>query len=223
MILENTPFYAESGGQIGDSGYLNGQGFSFEVKDTQKYGQVFGHIGELVSGSLTVGKSVNAVVDVKRRHNTSLNHSATHLLHAALRQVLGEHVVQKGSLVSDVALRFDFAHHEAITKAQLVEIECLVNQQIRANHLIQTELMELEAAKAKGAMALFGEKYADQVRVLTMGDFSIELCGEFMRSVPVILVCAKLQRKRRLLLVSVVLKPLPVKMRFLGCINNKRF
>ncbi|EJS87613.1 alanyl-tRNA synthetase, partial [Pasteurella multocida subsp. multocida str. Anand1_buffalo] len=100
-----------------------------------------------------------------------------HLLHAALRQVLGEHVVQKGSLVSDVALRFDFAHHEAITKAQLVEIECLVNQQIRANHLIQTELMELEAAKAKGAMALFGEKYADQVRVLTMGDFSIELCG----------------------------------------------
>ncbi|EGP04297.1 alanyl-tRNA synthetase [Pasteurella multocida subsp. multocida str. Anand1_goat] len=177
VILENTPFYAESGGQIGDSGYLKGQGFSFEVKDTQKYGQVFGHIGELVSGSLTVGKSVNAVVDVKRRHNTSLNHSATHLLHAALRQVLGEHVVQKGSLVSDVALRFDFAHHEAITKAQLVEIECLVNQQIRANHLIQTELMELEAAKAKGAMALFGEKYADQVRVLTMGDFSIELCG----------------------------------------------
>ena len=123
VILENTPFYAESGGQIGDSGYLTSQGIQFNVKDTQKYGQVFGHIGELEQGSLKVGQTVNAVVDAARRHQTSLNHSATHLLHAALRQVLGHHVVQKGSLVSDTALRFDFAHPEAITKAQLNEIE----------------------------------------------------------------------------------------------------
>ncbi|WP_424411562.1 alanine--tRNA ligase [Pasteurella sp. PK-2025] len=177
IILDNTPFYAESGGQIGDSGRLEGQGFAFEVKDTQKYGQVFGHIGKVTSGSLAIGQLVNAVVDVQRRHQTSLNHSATHLLHAALRQVLGTHVVQKGSLVSDVALRFDFAHPEAITKEQLIEIERIINQQIRANHEIRTELMALDVAKAKGAMALFGEKYADQVRVLTMGDFSIELCG----------------------------------------------
>ncbi len=177
VILENTPFYAESGGQIGDSGYITAEGVSFSVKDTQKYGQVFGHIGELEQGSLAVGQSVNAVVDTERRHQTSLNHSATHLLHAALRQILGTHVVQKGSLVSDSALRFDFAHPEAITKVQLEEIERLVNQKVRANFPIQTEIMEIEAAKAKGAMALFGEKYADQVRVLTMGDFSIELCG----------------------------------------------
>ncbi|QPB43698.1 alanine--tRNA ligase [Rodentibacter haemolyticus] len=177
VILENTPFYAESGGQIGDSGYITAEGVSFSVKDTQKYGQVFGHIGELEQGSLAVGQSVNAVVDAERRHQTSLNHSATHLLHAALRQILGTHVVQKGSLVSDSALRFDFAHPEAITKVQLEEIERLVNQKVRANFPIQTEIMEIEAAKAKGAIALFGEKYADQVRVLTMGDFSIELCG----------------------------------------------
>lgn len=177
VILENTPFYAESGGQIGDSGYLSAQGVRFNVQDTQKYGQVFGHIGELTQGCLKVGQSVNAVVDVARRHQTSLNHSATHLLHAALRQILGQHVVQKGSLVSDKALRFDFAQPEAITKEQLVEIETLVNQKIRANFPVQTEIMAIDAAKAKGAMALFGEKYADQVRVLTMGDFSIELCG----------------------------------------------
>ncbi len=177
VILENTPFYAESGGQIGDSGRLEGNALRFDVKDTQKYGQVFGHIGELTQGELRVGQSVNAVVDVERRQQTSLNHSATHLLHAALRQVLGTHVGQKGSLVSDVALRFDFTHPEAINKAQLVEIERLVNQQIRANNPIQTDVMALDEAKAKGAMALFGEKYADQVRVLTMGDFSIELCG----------------------------------------------
>ena len=177
VILENTPFYAESGGQIGDSGYLTSQGVQFNVKDTQKYGQVFGHIGELEQGSLKVGQTVNAVVDAARRHQTSLNHSATHLLHAALRQVLGHHVVQKGSLVSDTALRFDFAHPEAITKAQLNEIETLVNQKVRENYVVQTDIMDIEAAKAKGAMALFGEKYADVVRVLTMGDFSVELCG----------------------------------------------
>ncbi|HHF3762068.1 TPA: alanine--tRNA ligase [Haemophilus influenzae] len=177
VILENTPFYAESGGQISDSGYLSAQGVTFNVKDTQKYGQVFGHIGELTQGSLKVGQSVNAIVDAKRRHNTSLNHSATHLLHAALRQVLGQHVVQKGSLVSDKALRFDFAQPEAITKEQLTQIETLVNQKIRANFPVQTDIMDIDSAKAKGAMALFGEKYGDKVRVLTMGDFSIELCG----------------------------------------------
>ena len=175
--MENTPFYAESGGQIGDSGYLSAQGVIFNVKDTQKYGQVFGHIGELTQGSLKVGQSVNAIVDAERRHNTSLNHSATHLLHAALRQVLGQHVVQKGSLVSDKALRFDFAQPEAITKEQLTQIETLVNQKIRANFPVQTDIMDIDSAKAKGAMALFGEKYGDNVRVLTMGDFSIELCG----------------------------------------------
>ncbi|WP_249856166.1 alanine--tRNA ligase [Aggregatibacter actinomycetemcomitans] len=177
VILDNTPFYAESGGQIGDIGRLEGNGFNFDVKDTQKYGQVFGHIGELTQGSLSVGQSVNAVVDEVHRQRISLNHSATHLLHAALRQVLGEHVAQKGSLVSDALLRFDFAQHEPISKAQLAEVERIVNQQVRANNPIKTDIMELEAAKAKGAMALFGEKYSDQVRVLTMGDFSIELCG----------------------------------------------
>ena len=177
VILDNTPFYAESGGQIGDIGRLEGNGFCFDVKDTQKYGQVFGHIGELTQGSLSFGQSVNAVVDDVRRQRISLNHSATHLLHAALRQVLGEHVAQKGSLVSDTLLRFDFAQHEAISKAQLAEVERIVNQQVRANNPIQTDIMALEAAKAKGAMALFGEKYSEQVRVLTMGDFSIELCG----------------------------------------------
>ena len=177
VILENTPFYAESGGQIGDSGYLSAEGVTFNVKDTQKYGQVFGHIGELTQGSLKVGQTVNAIVDAERRHNTSLNHSATHLLHAALRQVLGQHVVQKGSLVSDKALRFDFAQPEAITKEQLTQIETLVNQKIRANFPVQTDIMDIDSAKAKGAMALFGEKYGDKVRVLTMGDFSIELCG----------------------------------------------
>lgn len=177
IVLENTPFYAESGGQIGDSGYLSVDGAFFKVIDTQKYGQVFGHIGELEQGTLSVGQTVQAVVDVDRRNQTSLNHSATHLLHAALRQLLGTHVVQKGSLVSDSALRFDFAHPEAISKEQLAEIERLVNQKIRANFPIQTEIMPIDDAKAKGAMALFGEKYAEQVRVLTMGDFSIELCG----------------------------------------------
>ena len=177
VVLENTPFYAESGGQIGDRGYLTAQGVVFNVKDTQKYGRVFGHIGELEQGTLSVGQTLNAVVDSERRNRISLNHSATHLLHAALRQLLGIHVVQKGSLVSDSALRFDFAHPEAISKEQLTDIERLVNQKVRSNFLIQTDIMDVEAAKAKGAMALFGEKYADQVRVLTMGDFSIELCG----------------------------------------------
>lgn len=177
VVLENTPFYAESGGQIGDTGRLEGKNFCFNVSDTQKYGQVFGHIGALLEGTLSVGQSVSAVVNTERRKQISLNHSATHLLHAALRQVLGNHVAQKGSLVSDNLLRFDFVQPEAISKDQLFEIEKIVNQQIRANHPIQTEIMQLDAAKAKGAMALFGEKYTEKVRVLTMGDFSIELCG----------------------------------------------
>lgn len=177
VILDNTPFYAEMGGQIGDGGNLQNETVYFDVKDTQKYGQVFGHIGELTRGTLSVGQTVNAKVDEQRRQNTALNHSATHLLHSALRQVLGDHVAQKGSLVQDHALRFDFVQPEAISKAQLAEVERLVNFHIRANHPIVTEEMDIESAKAKGAMALFGEKYGDVVRVVTMSPFSIELCG----------------------------------------------
>ena len=177
VILDNTPFYAEMGGQIGDSGNLQNETVYFDVKDTQKYGQVFGHIGELTRGTLFVGQTVNAKVDEQRRQNTALNHSATHLLHSALRQVLGDHVAQKGSLVQEHALRFDFVQPEAISKAQLAEVERLVNFHIRANHPIVTEEMDIESAKAKGAMALFGEKYGDVVRVVTMSPFSIELCG----------------------------------------------
>ncbi|ABR73433.1 alanine--tRNA ligase [Actinobacillus succinogenes] len=177
VILENTPFYAEMGGQIGDSGMLTANGLHFDVKDTQKYGQVFGHIGELTQGTLSVGQIVNAQVDAQRRQYTKLNHSATHLLHAALRQVLGEHVAQKGSLVSDVGLRFDFVQPEAVTKEQIMEIERLVNFHIRANHPVLTEEMGVAEAKSKGAIALFGEKYGETVRVVTMSPFSIELCG----------------------------------------------
>ena len=177
VILDNTPFYAEMGGQIGDSGNLQNETVYFDVKDTQKYGQVFGHIGELTRGTLSVGQTVNAKVDEQRRQNTALNHSATHLLHSALRHVLGDHVAQKGSLVQEHALRFDFVQPEAISKAQLAEVERLVNFHIRANHPIVTEEMDIESAKAKGAMALFGEKYGDVVRVVTMSPFSIELCG----------------------------------------------
>ena len=177
VVLDNTPFYGESGGQIGDTGRLESQSAVFSVQDTQKYGKVFGHIGELAQGELAVGQSMNAVADSQRRTKISLNHSATHLLHAALREILGTHVNQKGSLVSDSILRFDFAQPEAISKVQLNEIEDLVNQQIRANNPIVTEIMDLEAAKTKGAMALFGEKYSEQVRVLSMGEFSTELCG----------------------------------------------
>ena len=177
VVLENTPFYAEMGGQIGDSGVLTANGVKFDVKDTQKYGSVFGHIGELEQGSLSVGQIVNAAVNRERRQQTRLNHSATHLLHAALRQVLGEHVAQKGSLVSDAGLRFDFVQPEAVTKEQIAEIERVVNFHVRANHSVLTEEMGVEEAKAKGAMALFGEKYGDVVRVVTMSPFSIELCG----------------------------------------------
>ncbi|EPL6456570.1 alanine--tRNA ligase [Providencia rettgeri] len=177
VILDKTAFYAESGGQVGDIGFLNNDNAHFNVTDTQKYGQAIGHIGKVESGSLVVNHRITAVVDSARRNAIRLNHSATHLLHAALRQVLGDHVSQKGSLVNDKYLRFDFSHFEAMTQEQLRQVEDIVNAQIRQNSEIETELMDLEGAKAKGAMALFGEKYEERVRVLSMGDFSIELCG----------------------------------------------
>lgn len=177
VILDQTPFYAESGGQVGDKGELKGAGFSFAVSDTQKYGQAIGHIGKVASGSLKVGDAVQADVDESRRQRIRLNHSATHLMHAALRQVLGTHVAQKGSLVNDKALRFDFSHFEAMKPEEIRAVEDLVNAQIRRNLAIETNIMDIDAARASGAMALFGEKYDDRVRVLRMGDFSTELCG----------------------------------------------
>lgn len=177
VILQETPFYAESGGQCGDAGVLQTEAGLFRVEDTQKLANAIAHHGVMVEGVLAKGDQVNAQVDAERRAAISLNHSATHLLHAALRQVLGEHVAQKGSLVKAESLRFDFSHLEAVTPAELKEVERLVNAQIRRNHTIQTDIMDIEAAKQKGAMALFGEKYDDEVRVLSMGDFSTELCG----------------------------------------------
>ncbi|EFV7590782.1 alanine--tRNA ligase [Shigella flexneri] len=177
VVLDQTPFYAESGGQVGDKGELKGANFSFAVEDTQKYGQAIGHIGKLAAGSLKVGDAVQADIDEARRARIRLNHSATHLMHAALRQVLGTHVSQKGSLVNDKVLRFDFSHNEAMKPEEIRAVEDLVNAQIRRNLPIETNIMNLEAAKAKGAMALFGEKYDERVRVLSMGDFSTELCG----------------------------------------------
>lgn len=177
VILDKTAFYAESGGQVGDTGVLTNESGNFVVLDTQKYGQAIGHVGKVESGSLVVNHRISARVNSERRNAIRLNHSATHLLHAALRQILGEHVSQKGSLVNDKYLRFDFSHFEALTQQQLRQVEDIVNAQIRQNSEIETELMDLEGAKAKGAMALFGEKYEERVRVLSMGDFSIELCG----------------------------------------------
>ncbi|MGL4985034.1 MAG: alanine--tRNA ligase [Plesiomonas sp.] len=177
IVLDQTAFYAESGGQVGDSGLLQSANATFSVTDTQKYGNAFGHVGKLVSGSVNIGDTVDTLVNAERREQISLNHSATHLLHAALRQVLGEHVAQKGSLVTAESLRFDFSHFEAMKADELRAVERLVNAQIRQNHLINTEIVDLEEAKTKGAMALFGEKYEEKVRVLSMGDFSTELCG----------------------------------------------
>ncbi|MBF4278585.1 alanine--tRNA ligase [Vibrio anguillarum] len=177
LILGETPFYAESGGQCGDAGVIQTATGLFKVEDTQKLGNAIAHHGELIEGVLAKGDEAKAIVDAKRRAAISLNHSATHLLHAALRQVLGTHVAQKGSLVKAESLRFDFSHLEAMTPVELKEVERLVNAQIRRNHTIETNIMDIEAAKAKGAMALFGEKYDDEVRVLSMGDFSTELCG----------------------------------------------
>lgn len=177
VVLNSTPFYAESGGQVGDKGLIAGNGFSFNVTDTQKYGKAIGHSGKLTHGVLKTGAGVQAQVDEARRERIRLNHSATHLMHAALRQVLGTHVAQKGSLVNDKALRFDFSHFEAMKASEIRAVEDLVNAQIRRNLPIETNVMALEDAKSKGAMALFGEKYDEHVRVLSMGDFSTELCG----------------------------------------------
>lgn len=176
VILDETPFYAESGGQIGDSGTLLVGNGEFVVSDTVKMGSAIAHRGR-ASTPITVGDTVEAKVDQARRQSIRLNHSATHLLHAALRQVLGEHIAQKGSLVESQKFRFDFSHFEGVTSEQLAEIESIVNKEIRANHTLTTELMELEAAKASGAVALFGEKYDEEVRVVSMGSFSVELCG----------------------------------------------
>lgn len=178
VVLDRTPFYAESGGQAGDCGYLELGGNRAEVRDCQKQGSSSLHIVRVLQGAISVGDNLSAKVDGNVRQATALNHSATHLMHAALRKVLGEHVTQKGSLVDSERLRFDFSHFEAVTADQLKEIEALVNGQIRANTAVATELCDMDAARAKGAMALFGEKYGDTVRVLTMGDgFSVELCG----------------------------------------------
>ncbi|MBB72487.1 MAG: alanine--tRNA ligase [Legionellales bacterium] len=177
IIMEQTPFYAESGGQVGDQGFIDSDNGSFSVHDTQKRGKAYAHFGEMTEGTLKADEKVHAKVDLHIRHDTALNHSATHLLHAALRELLGSHVMQKGSLVEASRLRFDFAHHESISAAQLREIEDLVNDKIRANMPVTVHNMAPEEAIEKGALALFGEKYGDEVRVLEMGDFSMELCG----------------------------------------------
>ncbi|MCB4435282.1 alanine--tRNA ligase [Alteromonas sp. McT4-15] len=176
VVLDSTPFYAESGGQAGDKGVLRVANGEFVVSDTQKMGNAFAHKG-IAKGKVTKGDTATAAIDATNREAIKKNHSATHLLHAALREILGEHVTQKGSLVEAPRLRFDFSHFEAVTAEQLSHIERRVNEEIRANHALATELMELEEAKASGAMALFGEKYDEKVRVVTMGPFSVELCG----------------------------------------------
>ncbi len=177
IVLDKSAFYAESGGQAGDIGQISTATASFNVTDTHKQGKAFTHIGNCQNGQFKVGDTVTAHIDDSNRQATALNHSATHLLHAALQHILGDHVGQKGSLVNAQRLRFDFSHFEPVNGQQLKEIERLVNQQIRSNHQVETKLMELDEAKQSGAMALFGEKYDEQVRVLRMGDFSTELCG----------------------------------------------
>ncbi len=178
VVLDKTSFYGESGGQVGDRGRLSGKTSDFEVGDCKKQGDNHLHIGRLVRGQLAVGDTIAVTVDAKARSATALNHSATHLLHAALRQVLGDHVTQKGSLVDAQRLRFDFAHPQALTGAETSAVEALVNQQILLNTAVQTQVMTMTEAQQQGAMALFGEKYGESVRVLTMGGgFSVELCG----------------------------------------------
>ena len=178
IVLDRTPFYAESGGQVGDSGELISGAGTFSVEDTQKIqAEVFGHKGVLKTGKLTVGDAVQAQVNAVARSRAAYNHSATHLLHAALRKVLGTHVQQKGSLVDASRTRFDFVHNEPVTAEQIKQIEELVNQEIRRNVAVETRLMKHDEAIKHGAMALFGEKYGDEVRVVGMGDFSTELCG----------------------------------------------
>ncbi|MBS3802970.1 MAG: alanine--tRNA ligase [Oleiphilaceae bacterium] len=179
IVLERTPFYAEAGGQVGDTGLLTWSGGRFKVDDTRKEGDHHLHIGAVIEGEFFAGLEVDARIDHSRRQATALNHSATHLLHAALRRVLGEHVTQKGSLVDPDKLRFDFSHYDSVKPEQLREIEHQVNEQILANTVVATEITDMEQAQKKGAMALFGEKYGDRVRVLSMGtdDYSVELCG----------------------------------------------
>ena len=177
VVLSTTPFYAESGGQIGDTGILAETGKLFQVVDTQKSGNAIVHYGAVEEGRLEVGDAIDAIVDEERREAIRLNHSATHLMHAALRTVLGDHVQQKGSLVAPDRLRFDFSHYEGVTAEQIAEIEELVNDEIRKNVAADTRLMSYDDAMQSGAMALFGEKYGDEVRVLRFGDFSVELCG----------------------------------------------
>jgi len=177
VILDRTPFYGESGGQVGDTGVLEADGLRFEVDDTQKFaGQFHGHVGRLVSGALQRGDQVRGAIDAARRGTIVLNHSATHLLHGALRGLLGTHVAQKGSLVAPERLRFDFSHFQPVTTDELAEIERRVNIEVRANHPVSIEQMDMQSALDSGAMALFGEKYGERVRVVTMGD-SVELCG----------------------------------------------
>ncbi|WP_024590082.1 MULTISPECIES: alanine--tRNA ligase [unclassified Pseudoalteromonas] len=176
VVLDRTPFYAESGGQTGDTGTITVAGGEFNVTNTTKLGNAFAHHGT-VQGRIGVNDKVDATIDDTRRDNIKKNHTATHILHEALRQLLGDHVGQKGSLVQPDRLRFDFSHFEAVTKDELREIERVVNDEIRRNFALNTELMAIDDAKAKGAMALFGEKYDDEVRVVTIGDYSIELCG----------------------------------------------
>jgi len=178
VILDVTPFYAEAGGQVGDTGEFMRRGVRVAILDTRKQGaKVIGHIARVVEGELQVGDRVDARVDARRRHLIALNHSATHLLHAALREVLGDHIQQKGSLVGPEHLRFNFSHFEPVGRERMLRIERLVNREIRENHLVETRIMSLDDTKTSGAVALFGEKYAEQVRVLRMGDFSLELCG----------------------------------------------
>jgi alanyl-tRNA synthetase len=177
VVLDRTPFYAEAGGQVGDKGRLRGSNCVFEVADTRKQSGVHLHLGTLKLGELHIGETVEAQVDDALRQPTRLNHSATHLLHAALRKILGEHVTQKGSLVAPDRLRFDFSHAQPMSQAELQAIEEMVNAEIRANREVCTRIMPMQKAVESGAMALFGEKYEDEVRVLSMGEFSVELCG----------------------------------------------
>jgi alanyl-tRNA synthetase len=177
VILDQTPFYAESGGQVGDTGDLSFGDRKFQISDTQKQNDVFLHVGQLSSGQLSVGDSIHAGIDAEHRQAVMLNHSSTHLMHEALRQILGEHVQQKGSLVDAQKLRFDFSHYQPLTKDEITQIETWVNDQIRLNVPTNAELMDMVEAKETGAMALFGEKYGDVVRVLSIGSDSVELCG----------------------------------------------
>ncbi len=213
IVLNQTPFYAESGGQIGDTGLFKNETGIFEVQDTKKSGGAFVHQGIVTMGSLKASQQVEAIVKADIRAATARNHSATHLLHAALRQILGTHVQQKGSLVASDILRFDFANDQPVTFEQLQQVEQLVNREVIANTAVGVELLDIESAKAKGAMMLFGEKYGDEVRVLSMGsiiderNFSIELCGGIHVQRTGDIVYSKLRLKAVLRRVSVVLKP----------------